>query len=320
MVLPLFAVLTYSLTSPLSVRLSVLKIALIEAAGVARYWQPHQQARTAIGASLNWKRTAPQKQRPLIGSVIGLTLVGDTCRDTSKLDSGVKLCDLKAMTAFFVTSTGTDIGKTYVGCGLLSHWRAKGRKVDAYKPLLSGFDPAQLVESDAGRLLTALGRPVNADTLDQVSPWRYTAAISADAAAAKEGKQVEYQAVLSASRAFLQGAHDVALIEGAGGIMAPLSDDRTMLDFAVDIQIPAILVVGSYLGTLSHSLTALSIMEARKVPVTLIIMNETVGSTVPLADNALALARRWPATPVRGLQRDASPQAIAAIAEFLYSG
>jgi dethiobiotin synthetase len=232
----------------------------------------------------------------------------------------VKLCDLKAMTAFFVTSTGTDIGKTYVGCGLLSHWRAMGRKVDAYKPLLSGFNPAQLVESDAGRLLTALGRPVNADTLDQVSPWRYTAAISADAAAAKEGKQVEYQAVLSASRAFLQGAHDVALIEGAGGIMAPLSDDRTMLDFAVDIQIPAILVVGSYLGTLSHSLTALSIMEARNVPVALIIMNETTDSTVPLADNALALARRWPATPVRALPRDASPQAIAAIAEFLYSG
>ena len=224
------------------------------------------------------------------------------------------------MSAFFVTSTGTDIGKTYVGCGLLGHWRAEGRKVAAFKPLLSGFNSEQLAESDAGRLLTALGLPVDAAGLDQVSPWRYTAAVSADAAAAKEGKQVEYQAVLRASRTFLQGGHDVALIEGAGGIMAPLSDDRTMLDFAVDIQLPAILVVGSYLGTLSHSLTALSIMEVRKVPVALIIMNETAGSTVPLADNALALARRWPATPVRALPRDASPQAIAAIAEFLYSG
>lgn len=232
----------------------------------------------------------------------------------------MKLWDFKAMTAFFVTSTGTDIGKTYVGCGLLSHWRAKGHRVAAFKPLLSGFNPAQLAESDAGRLLTALGRPVDAEGLDQISPWRYTAAISADAAAAKEGKQVEYQAVLAASRAFLQGEHDVALIEGAGGIMAPLSDDRTMLDFAMDLQIPSILVVGSYLGTLSHSLTALSIMEAKNVPVALIVMNETAGSTVPLVDNALALARRWPATPVRALPRDASPQAIAAIAEFLYSG
>jgi dethiobiotin synthase len=133
------------------------------------------------------------------------------------------------MSAFFVTSTGTDIGKTYVGCGLINHWRAKGRKVGAFKPLLSGFDSAKVAESDAGRLLAALGRPLNDQSLDEISPWRYTAAISADAAAAKEGKQVEYPAVLSASRAFLDGGHDVALIEGAGGVMAPLSDDRTML-------------------------------------------------------------------------------------------
>jgi dethiobiotin synthetase len=224
------------------------------------------------------------------------------------------------MRAFFVTSTGTDIGKTYVACGLISHWRARGRKVGAFKPLLSGFDPAQVVESDAGRLLTALGRPVDAQSLDEISPWRYAAAISADAAAAKEGKQVEYHAVLAASRTFLQGGHDFALIEGAGGVMAPLSEDRTMLDFAVDLNIPAILVVGSYLGTLSHSLTALSILEARQVPVALIVMNETADSTVPLADNALALARRWSSVPVRALPRNASPQAMAAIAEFPLAG
>lgn len=89
MVLPLFAVLTYSATSPLSVRPAVLKIALIEALPVARYWQSrHQQARSATGASLNWNRTAPQKQRPVMGLVIGLTLVGSTWRDTIKLDSG----------------------------------------------------------------------------------------------------------------------------------------------------------------------------------------------------------------------------------------
>ena len=78
MVLPLFAVLTYSATSPLSVRLAVLKMALIEALPVASYWQSrHKQARTASGASLNWKRTAPQKQRPVMGLVIGRTLVGN---------------------------------------------------------------------------------------------------------------------------------------------------------------------------------------------------------------------------------------------------
>jgi dethiobiotin synthetase len=144
--------------------------------------------------------------------------------------------------------------------------------------------------------------------------------LSPDAAAVKEGKCVDYAAVLAATRTFLQGEHDVALVEGAGGVMAPLSDDRTMLDWMADLNLPAILVTGSYLGTLSHTLTALSVLAARRVPVALVVMNETEGSTVPLAENAAALARRFPAAPVRALPRDASPQAMAAIAGFLSAG
>ncbi|HEY1386219.1 MAG TPA: dethiobiotin synthase [Dongiaceae bacterium] len=224
------------------------------------------------------------------------------------------------MRAFFMTATGTDIGKTYLGCGLVRAWRAQGRKVGAFKPVLSGFDPAQAAESDAGQLLAALGQPVSPQALDAISPWRYAAALSPDAAAAKEGKRVDYGAVLGATHTFLQGAHDVALVEGAGGVMAPLSDERTMLDWIADLQLPAILVTGSYLGALSHTLTALEVLVARRVPVALVVMNETTGSTVPLADNAAALARRVPAAPVRVLPKNASPQAMAAIAALLLAG
>lgn len=224
------------------------------------------------------------------------------------------------MRAFFMTATGTDIGKTYLGCGLIRAWRAQGLKVGAFKPVLSGFDAAKAVESDAGQLLAALDQPVSPQSLDAISPWRYAAPLSPDAAAAKEGKHVDYNAVLTASRAFLLGAHDVGLIEGAGGVMAPLSDDHTMLDWIADLRLPAILVTGSYLGTLSHTLTALEVLKARRVPVALMVMNETAGSTVPLADNAAALAQRWPATPVRALPWRASPQAMAAIADALLDG
>jgi dethiobiotin synthetase len=224
------------------------------------------------------------------------------------------------MRAFFVTATGTDIGKTYLGCGLIRAWRARGLKVGAFKPVLSGFDPAQAAESDAGQLLAALGQPVSPQTLNVISPWRYAAALSPDAAAAKEGKRVDHEAVLAASRRFLDGKHDVALIEGAGGVMAPLSDDRTMLDWMADLKLPAILVTGSYLGTVSHTLTALEVLAARRVPVALVVMNESTGSTVPPADNAAALARRVPAAPVRLLSRNASPQAMAAIAALLLAG
>jgi dethiobiotin synthetase len=224
------------------------------------------------------------------------------------------------MRAFFMTATGTDIGKTYIGCGLIRAWRGQGLKVGAFKPVLSGFDPAKAADSDAGQLLAALGQPVSPQALDAISPWRYAAPLSPDAAAAKEGKRVEYESVLAASRRFLEGRHDVALIEGAGGVMAPLSDDHTMLDWIADLKLPAILVTGSYLGTLSHSLTALEVLSARRVPVALVVMNETEGSTVPLADNAAALARRWPAAPVRALPWRASAQAMAAIAGSLLAG
>src|SRR5690242_2409638 len=221
------------------------------------------------------------------------------------------------MRAFFMTATGTDIGKTYLACGLIRPWRGQGLQVGAFKPVLSGFDPAHAAESDAGQLLAALGRPVLPQALDEISPWRYAAPLSPDAAAAKEGKRVDYESVLSASRRLLESGPHVALIEGAGGVMAPLSDDRTMLDWMADLKLPVILVVGSYLGTLSHSLTALEVLAARRMPVALVVMNEAAGSTVPLAENAAALARRWPAAPVRTLPRNASPQAMAAIAGLL---
>jgi dethiobiotin synthetase len=224
------------------------------------------------------------------------------------------------MRAFFITGTGTDIGKTYLGRGLIRAWRGQGLKVGAFKPVLSGFDPAKGAESDAGQLLAALDQPISPQSLDAISPWRYEAALSPDAAAAKEGKRVDYPAVLTACRRFLRGDHDVALIEGAGGVMSPLSEDRTMLDWMADLRIPVILVAGSYLGTISHSLTALSVLEARRVPVRLVAMSETEGGTVALAETALALTRKWASAPVYFLPRDASGQAIAAIADRLLAG
>ena len=89
MVLPLSAVLTYSPTSPMSLKLSVLKIALTDAFPLARYWQSrHQQARTAIGGWSNWNRTAPQKQRPVIGLVILITSLKTRGRTLANLTEG----------------------------------------------------------------------------------------------------------------------------------------------------------------------------------------------------------------------------------------
>lgn len=224
------------------------------------------------------------------------------------------------MQSFFITGTGTDVGKTFLSCALIRHWREQGLSVDAFRAVITGFDPARPAENDAGLLLAALGQKVDAAGLDRICPWRYRATLAPNVAAEKEGDLIDYRDVVSLSRSFLRTDHDVALIEGLGGVMAPLTEDRTMLDWIVDVRLPAVLVTGSYLGTLSHSLTALQVLADRGVKTRLIVMSETPGSVVPLAENAVSLARHWPAAPVRALPRDPSPQAIAAIADELLSG
>jgi len=87
------------------------------------------------------------------------------------------------MSAIFITATGTDIGKTFVAAGLIRHWRAAGRTVEALKPVVTGFDPAAAAASDPGVLLTALGRPVTPAEIDSLAPWRFTAPLSPDMAA-----------------------------------------------------------------------------------------------------------------------------------------
>ena len=81
------------------------------------------------------------------------------------------------------------------------------------------------------------------------------------------------------------------LIEGVGGIMVPLDDERTVLDVMMALRLPLILVTGSYLGTISHTLTALDSLFRRDLNVLAIIVSETPGSTVPLDDTVAAIAR-----------------------------
>jgi dethiobiotin synthetase len=210
------------------------------------------------------------------------------------------------VSAIFITATGTDVGKTYVAASLIRHLRQMGHTVDAIKPIVSGFDPARAATSDPGILLDALGVPVTADEIERTSPWRFRDPVSPDLAASREGRTIDVEQVI----AFCQGAvaqrRDVLLIEGVGGIMVPLDGERTILDVMMALRLPLILVTGSYLGTISHTLTALDALYRRDMDVLAIIVSETPGSTVPLDDAVASLSRF--ADPVIGLPR-ARPRA-----------
>jgi len=87
------------------------------------------------------------------------------------------------MRALFIAGAHTDVGKTYAACALIAAARAQGLSVEAFKPAVSGIDPADWAESDPGRLLAALGRPLTPANLEAMSPLRFTAALSPPMAA-----------------------------------------------------------------------------------------------------------------------------------------
>ena len=205
------------------------------------------------------------------------------------------------MTAIFITGTGTEVGKTFVAASLIRHLRQLGRSVEAIKPVVSGFDPERSATSDPGLLLQALGFPATLTNIERISPWRFRAPISPDAAARREGLRIDVDEVVAFCRSAVEQRQEILLIEGVGGIMVPLDEQRTILDVMMALRLPLILVAGSYLGTISHTLTALDALFRRDMSLLAIIVSETPGATVPLEETVAAIGRF--ADPVIGLPR-----------------
>jgi len=195
------------------------------------------------------------------------------------------------MPGLFITSTGTGIGKTFVAAGLARFLRAQGRKVDALKPVISGFDPRLVGESDTGVLLSALGRPSHEAEIERVSPWRFAAPLSPDMAAAKEKRAIDFEALVQFSQTGLATSADAVLIEGVGGIMVPLDRSHTGLDWMKALDIPLLLVAGSYLGSISHTLSAVAVLRQHRCKLAMIVVSETEGSHVDLDETAGAISR-----------------------------
>jgi dethiobiotin synthetase len=207
------------------------------------------------------------------------------------------------MTAYFVTSTGTDIGKTFVTAGLIRHLRGAGAGVDALKPIVSGYDSSVVETSDPAVLLAALGRHVSADEIRRVTPWRFRAPLAPDIAAAREGRSIAFDELIAYSRKAVDAASGILFIEGVGGIMVPLDGNRTVLDWMAALNIPLLLVVGGYLGTISHTLTALDVIAQRKLSIAAIVVSESERNPVELDDTVDSIMRFSNGVDVIGLPR-----------------
>ena len=103
-------------------------------------------------------------------------------------------------------------------------------------------------------------------------------------AARREGRPIAFQEVIEFCRRSMASRSGVVLIEGIGGVMVPLDDRHTVLDWMSVLRIPIILVAGSYVGTVSHTFTALEVLARRNLDVAGVVVSESGGSAASLAD------------------------------------
>jgi dethiobiotin synthetase len=225
------------------------------------------------------------------------------------------------MTAMFVTATGTDVGKTFLVRGMIRQLRARGLAVDALKPIITGYDPQTAHLSDTGRLLATLGRALTPRQINQVSPFRLREPLSPDHAARIEGRPIDFKALNTFCRTAISRHKGALLIEGIGGIMVPLDDSHTVLDWMIEIDVPAIVVTGSYVGALSHTLTALDVLDRNGIKVAATVVSETPGSAATLADTADTIRRFTDNVEIFALPRlpDGTPDhpVLAAITDLM---
>jgi dethiobiotin synthetase len=161
----------------------------------------------------------------------------------------------------FITGTDTGVGKTEVACALVRAARAAGRDVVALKPAQSGVVPGE--PSDAERLRAAMA---GALSLEEICLYSFRAPLAPAVAARMEGREVSLSAIVARARA-LGARHEAVLVEGAGGLLVPLTERDTYADLAEALGLPVLVVARAGLGTVNH--TALTVEALRRRGLTL---------------------------------------------------
>ncbi|MCG8448928.1 MAG: dethiobiotin synthase [Pirellulales bacterium] len=175
----------------------------------------------------------------------------------------------------FITGTSTGVGKTYVGALIARALVRADHQVGVYKPAESGCrrDGEDLIAEDAQWLWQAAGQP---GELRYACPQRFEAPLAPPQAAKLEGKTVD-SALLRSGLRYWRDCSDIVLVEGAGGLMSPLSSDDYNLDLAKDLGLPLIIVAVNELGTINATLQTLITARtlAPELPIAGVVLNQT---------------------------------------------
>jgi len=204
----------------------------------------------------------------------------------------------------FITSTGTNIGKTYLTSLIIKKAQALNFKVNAIKPIISGFNIENFNTTDTGIISAALGK--DQSSIEEVSPWRFEAPLSPDQAAYKENKEIVFKELIDFCLKNLnpiKNINDIVLIEGVGGTMVPINNKYTTLDLMKALDIPVILIIGSYLGSISHTLNAYEVLIQNNININSIVISESEENNIGINQTRKTLLNHIKTISIFSLKR-----------------
>ncbi|WP_376794062.1 dethiobiotin synthase [Thermogemmatispora sp.] len=223
--------------------------------------------------------------------------------------------------ACFVTGTDTGVGKTVVTAALAVALRQRGLRVGVMKPAETdcpleqgreGAHDAQLLQR-AARCLAPL---------ELVVPYALPLPLAPALSAEEAGVTIEPGEIVRCYRRLL-ATHDVVLVEGAGGLLVPLTAQQTMLDLAVTLRLPLLVVARNVLGVINHTCLTVAVASQR-ARVLGVVLNHPAPpdeSDPAVRSNAAAL-RRWCPVPLYGpapYLTDLDEEALAVLGQQLLS-
>ncbi len=202
-----------------------------------------------------------------------------------------------------VTGTDTGVGKTHITAALLLALRECSLDALPMKPVQTGAENNRAPDLDF--CLNAATLSCDAAQYDRLAPYRFPLPASPHLAAREAGVQIDPARILSAFRALRAAGHPL-IVEGAGGLLVPLTESLLQIDLFLQLDLPFIVVARAGLGTLNHTLLTLEALRARRAHIAAVVLNASDADAGQIADDNFAtlsalnpdiLFHRTPHTP-----------------------
>jgi dethiobiotin synthetase len=196
----------------------------------------------------------------------------------------------------FVTGTDTEVGKSVVAASVCAALVARGERVAAFKPVVTGLDDEPGEFGHDHELLASAANAGQAP--EDVAPYRFGPPLSPHLAAELAGERIEPSRLVE-----IAPAHELLVCEGVGGLLVPITTGYLVRDLAIDLELPVVVAARTGLGTINHTLLTVEAARAAGLRVAGVVMTPWPDEPARIERSNRETVERLSGLPVSGLPR-----------------